>query len=131
MARRLLSIIPSLPLVGAIALACGEPSHVFEGRRFAPDRGCLGATEGLDVVTGDRPGACAPACLAQPLGDGGRAIYVATMCPPYPFAFDASGSDPRCLEVLAALERGDTCLADGGSTHPGRVDGGAEDAAPR
>ena len=43
---------------------------------------------------------------------------VSTMCAPYPFSFDASGTDPTCPAALAALERNDTCLVDGGSTNP-------------
>jgi hypothetical protein len=102
----------------ATALACGDGSHIFEGRLFRPDRSCLASTSSIDVVEGDPPGDCGPICLAQPLADGGRAIYVATMCAPYPFAFDASGADLLCPPALASLERSDSCLTDGGSTNP-------------
>lgn len=110
--------------VAAGVSACGEPSHVFNGRLYLSDRDCLAATTSLDVVPGEPPGTCDPACLVQSLGDGGRSVYVSTMCPPYPFAFDASGSDPRCPEALAALARGDRCLEDGGSTSPAPTPGG-------
>ena len=125
--RRLFAL--GLGLVSMLALyllACGDPSHVYEGRLFVEHRGCLGTTASVDVVEGDPPGSCAPTCLAQPESDGGRAIYVSRMGAPYPFAFDASGSDPACPAALAALERNDTCLVDGGSTHPlpPPVDGG-------
>ena len=118
-------------LLAAYGLACGDPSHVYEGRLFVERRQCLGTTASVDVVEGDPPGSCGPTCLAQPQSDGGRAIYVSTMCGPYPFAFDASGSDPACPQALAALERNDTCLVDGGSTSPAPpvVDAGALDAA--
>jgi hypothetical protein len=97
--------------------ACGESSHVYEGRLFSEDRRCLASTSSVDVVSGDRPGTCAAACLIQPLGDGGRSIYVSTMCGPYPFGFRLA-NEPPCDEALAALSRGDTCKADGTSTHP-------------
>jgi hypothetical protein len=111
-----LSLAPLAPV--AVVYACGDPSYVFDGRLFVEHRGCLGTTASVDVVEGEQPRRCPPACLAQPLADGGRAIYVSTMCPPYPFSFDASGSDPACPTALAALERDDTCLLDGGSANP-------------
>jgi hypothetical protein len=111
-----LATLPAFLLVGLGA--CGNGSHVFEGRLFVEGRRCLGTTASVDVVDGERPGACRPVCLAQPYPDGGRAIYVSTMCGPYPFAFDASGSDPACPSALDALARGDTCLTDGGSSAP-------------
>lgn len=103
---------------GLCALHCGDPSHVYEGRLFLEARDCLGTTASVDVVEGDMPGNCGPTCLTQPSSDGGRAIYVSTMCGPYPFGFDASASDPACPRALAALERNDTCLVDGGSSSP-------------
>lgn len=110
-----LLVVASLGLQG---LACGEPSHVYDGRLFLEHRRCLGTTVSVDVVEGEPPGDCGPVCLAQPQRDGGRAIYVSRRCAPYPFGFDASGTDPACPEALAALERSDTCLVDGGSTSP-------------
>lgn len=123
---RRLALLAALCAPALAALACGEPSHVFEGRLFLPHRGCLGTTSSVDVVDGEPPGDCGPTCLAQTLPDGGASIYVATMCPPYPFAFDVSGTDPRCPEALAALSRDDTCLVDGGSTHPPPADAAAD-----
>lgn len=111
-------------VVGAL-LACGDPSHIYEGRAYVDSRDCLGTTSSVDVVDGDRPGTCAPVCLTQGHPDGGRTLYVSSMCGPYPFQFDASGSDPRCGAALAALTRDDTCNADGTSTHP-IPDGGAD-----
>jgi hypothetical protein len=102
-----------------VAMACGDPSHVYAGRRFVDDRGCIDPTTSLDVVTGDVPKqACAPTCLTQPHPDGGRTVYVSTMCAPYPFGFDATGADPVCASALAASARNDTCLEDGGSLAP-------------
>jgi hypothetical protein len=70
-------------------------------------------------------------CLVQRRADAGRAIYVATMCPPYPAAvdFDPSGTDPACAPALAALARNDTCATDGGSANPLPADSGAADSA--
>jgi hypothetical protein len=102
--------------------ACGvDGTHIYRGRLFVEARNCLGTTSSVDVVEGDEPPTgteCAPACLAQRRAEGGRTIYVSTMCGPYPFDFDTSGSDPACGAALAALGRDDTCLSDGGSTAP-------------
>ncbi len=100
------------------ALSCDGGAHVYQGRLFLEERQCLGTTSSLDVVSGEPTGDCGPRCLVQPGRDGGRAIYVATMCPPLPYGFDASGSDPACPAALAALARGDTCFVDGGSSQP-------------
>ena len=127
MGRRLLGTVTALLAAIALAVACGDTSHVYEGRLFVADRGCLGTTASVDVVDGERPASpCPEACLVQPLADGGRAVYVATMCAPYPFGFDTTGSDPVCPRALAAHERGDTCLADGGSSRPAPRDSGAD-----
>jgi hypothetical protein len=121
MGRRLVwcSVLVPLLLVVIHAIACGDPSHVFEGRYYLQHRDCLGTTASIDVVEGDSPERPCPAvCLAQPQSDGGRAIYVTAMCAPYPHLFDASGNDSLCSPALAALARSDTCLVDGGSAHP-------------
>lgn len=99
-------------------IACGDPSHIYEGRAYLESRDCLGTTSSVDVVEGERPGSCGPVCLAHGHPDGGRTLYVSTMCAPYPFQFDASGRDPSCPAALAALGRDDTCNVDGTSTHP-------------
>lgn len=115
-----------LAVVACILHACGDPSHVYEGRLYRDDRDCLGTPSSVDVVTGDDPGTCAPVCLVQRTFDGGRAYYVSTMCPPYPHGFDASGTDPVCPDALAAFERNDTCLVDGGTTNPLPRDAGTD-----
>jgi len=91
-------------------VACGDASHIYEGRLFVEERRCLGTTSSLDVVEGERPGQCAPVCLVQPQRDGGRAVYVSTMCGPYPFGFRVT-NEPPCDEALAALGRNETCTA--------------------
>ena len=115
-------------LVGLAALACmthvsackDDGTHVYIGRFYLEGRDCLGTSSSLDVISGDEPGECAPICLVQKRAEAGKTIYVATMCPPYPAAveFDTTGSDPTCRRALDALARGDTCLSDGGTTHP-------------
>jgi hypothetical protein len=124
--RRLAWLLASIGTIAA--LACGDPSHVYAGRRFAPERGCVEPSTSLDVVTGTMPSQpCAPACLAQPHPDGGRSIFVSTMCAPFPYGFDPSGTDPLCPSALAASARNDTCFDDGGSKSPlPPVDAGAD-----
>lgn len=109
-----------------VAACEDDASHVFEGRLFIAERDCLGTPSVIDVVSGGEPSRCAPACVVTASTDGAAAAYVSTTCPPYPPRSDASGSDPRCARALAAFARGDTCLADGGSTHPAPGDAGAD-----
>ena len=115
----------AVPLAALVCIlhapACKDDgTHVYVGRLFVEARDCLGTSASVDVVTGGDPGDCAPICLLQHHGEGARAVYVATMCAPYPAGveFDTSGTDPACPAALAALARGDTCLSDGGDTHP-------------
>lgn len=121
--RAILALLVPLAVRACImhASACKDDgTHVYLGRLFVEARGCLGTTSSVDVVTGGDPGECPPICLLQHRAEGGRAIYVATMCAPYPAGveFDTSGTDPACPAALAALTRDDTCLSDGGDTHP-------------
>jgi hypothetical protein len=102
------------------ALSCKDDgTHVYVGRLFLEARDCVATTSSVDVLPGDEPGTCDPICLLQPRAEGGRTVYVSTMCPPYPQPdFDLTGKDPVCPRALAALARNDTCLSDGGTTHP-------------
>jgi len=105
--------------IAGIAIACGDPSHVYEGRLFVENRACVGTPSSIDVVEGEQASTkCGARCLAQPHSDGGRSLYVSAMCEPFPFMFDASGSDPKCPAAIAAYERTDTCYLDGGSANP-------------
>jgi hypothetical protein len=114
----ILLFIPAAIVVIVIA-ACGDPSHIYEGRLFLESRNCVGTPSSIDVVEGDPPTTkCPVRCLTQPHRDGGRAVYVSTMCEPFPFNFDASGNDPACAKAIQAFERLDTCLLDGGSANP-------------
>lgn len=109
--------------------ACSEDgTHIYTGRLYLEARDCLGTPSSVDVVDGNEPGTCAPTCLVQRRAEGGRVIYVSTMCAPYPFDFDTSGSDPRCPAALASFARNDTCFSDGGSSAPA-LDASAADAA--
>lgn len=109
-----------------VAVACGDPTHVFQGRAWIEARQCLGTTSSVDVVEGSTTRTCNAACLTQPHPDGGRSVYVSSMCAPYPFMFDAAGNDPQCPPALAALVRDDTCQGDGASTNPLPRDAAAE-----
>lgn len=122
----------ALLLLGApaailVAVACGDPTHVYQGRAWIEERQCLSATSSVDVVEGDPPGNCNATCLTQAHTDGGRSIYVSPMCAPYPFMFDAAGNDPQCPPALAALVRDDTCKGDGTSSNPPPVDAATND----
>jgi hypothetical protein len=107
-------------------IACDDvASHVYQGRLYREDRGCVATTSAVDVVEGADPGSCAPVCLVGK-EDGTRVVYASTMCAPYPKFFDTSGADPACALALAAFTRGDTCFADGGSAHPEPRDAGTD-----
>jgi hypothetical protein len=116
-ARASLAIALFLPL--AVILACSdtERAHVFAGRLYESDRGCLDSVAGIDVVDGPVPASsCFSQCLVSPpdADSGLRTVYVSTMCAPFPPAFDTSGSDPRCADALDAYARNTSCLTDGG-----------------
>jgi hypothetical protein len=120
-ARRTAAVATAaLSLTCVLHLSCKDDgTHVYVGRLFVEARDCLGTSSSVDVLSGDDPGTCAAVCLLQPRAEGGRAVYVSTMCPPYPAPdFDVSGKDPVCARALAALARNDTCLSDGGTTRP-------------
>ena len=119
----------------ACAIACtlhssgctDQRSHVYLGRLYVEARDCVGTTSSVDVVDGE-PAAtsCAPVCILERRPEGGRVLYVSTMCAPLPsFGFDNSGTDPKCPQAIAAFLRDDTCLSDGGTTKP-VVEGGVE-----
>lgn len=98
----------------SLLCACGDPSYVYQAKLYDEARDCLHRTEAVDVVSGDFA-QCKGVCLAEPpFEDAGRRIWIATMCEPYPYPWDASGNDPACAPAFAAAVRRTTCLDDGG-----------------
>lgn len=119
-----------LPVAGVLVYACGGGSaHIFLARALDEGRDCLGEVASVDVVFDDSPPECDATCLTQANDDGGtgRVVWLATMCPPYPHDFDASGNDPACAAARAAAGRHDICFDDGGSSDP-VVDAGSDAA---
>jgi hypothetical protein len=126
---------PAAFVAGVVAFACiihaygckNDGTHVYQARFYLEGRDCLGTSSAIDVVEGEEPGNCEAICFRQVRGDAGNAIYVSSMCPPYPADpdFERSGRDPACPAALAAFARNDTCLSDGGSTRP-IVEAGAD-----
>ncbi|HWL86233.1 MAG TPA: hypothetical protein VNO21_10545 [Polyangiaceae bacterium] len=134
MGSRRSPLVLALPFaaMGALfaAVSCGDGSHVYGARTLDRTHGCVGPMVTLDVVTGDDPGMdCAIKCLVSTSAtDGDTPVYVSQECPPYPPNFDTSGLQSGCDEAIAAAERNDICLADGGSTNPGTQDASVQDA---
>ncbi len=123
--RTLAGALAAAGLVPVVVLACsGASSHPYAARRFDATRTCVDRTTTIDVVEGPPAANCSVVCLVGAAPDAGSSLYVSLMCAPYPPAFDASGKDPRCRAAIDALERGDTCFADGGSANP--VEGGTD-----
>jgi hypothetical protein len=109
----------ALLLFVALAACKNNTSHIYQGARWDPDKDCMDPVSSIDVLAGDDvPSTCTPTCLVAPAEqDGGRAIYVSSMCGPYPPLFDTTGAFPGCDRALAASTRGDACLADGGTSN--------------
>lgn len=126
-----LAVLAGVACMMHVSACKDDGTHVYFGQLYVAGRDCLGTPSAVDVISGDVPGDCAPICLVQKRGDAGKAVYAATMCPDYPAGveFDTSGTDPECPKALAALARGDTCLSDGGTTHPAPAPDASADAA--
>lgn len=125
---RTMNILASMILaVGWLAHAggCNEPrEHVYSAQLYATDRGCLEAYAPIDLVL--EPGGeahCAPVCLTQ-----GPSTYVSVMCPPYPAAFDTSGTGATCGAALDAFARGRLCASLDAGAEPD-AEAGVVDAA--
>jgi hypothetical protein len=71
----------------------------------------------MDVVSGNDPGTCDAVCILQHRADGGRAVYVSAMCPPYPSVeFEVGAQDPACTQALDAFSRKALCVNDAGAS---------------
>jgi hypothetical protein len=89
-----------------------EGPRVYTAMPFDATQGCLGAYAPLGLVEADElPATCAPVCLLQ-----SDALYVSTVCAPYPAeATVVSPSDSSdCESALAVLEMdgGGACQTD-------------------
>lgn len=121
--------IAVLVVLSAIAACTDNRSHIYAGRLFDPARNCLETASSIDVVDGTDPGSsCEKKCIATlaPSDGGLRQIYVSSMCPPYPTFSDTTETAAGCDHALAASERSDLCLADGGTSHPPVPDAGPD-----
>ncbi|HSQ62835.1 MAG TPA: hypothetical protein VLM85_06455 [Polyangiaceae bacterium] len=112
-----------------VLAACDSGSfYAYVARIYDLQRDCLSDVQAVDIGNGPDPGlGCAPKCLVASDQDGGVVVYATTMCGPVPYGVDSTGTDPRCAKALAAVQRSDICLADGGSTDPAEA---GTDAAP-
>ncbi len=126
-----LAFAGSIALLAAALPGCSDDpvSHVYSGRMLEAARACLDPVTSIDVVDGPAPASpCAPACFVAPYPDdsGVNAVYVSTMCAPFPPAYDATGTNAACGAALAAYARNDTCEDDGGTSHPADAGDGAD-----
>jgi hypothetical protein len=115
-----------------LATACDSGSfYAYVARIYDPQRDCLGDVEAVDIGNGSDPGlGCAPQCLVASDPDGGTVVYATTMCGPVPYGVDATGTDSHCSAALAAVQRSDICLVDGGSTNPLTAPDAGADVGP-
>jgi hypothetical protein len=71
--------------------------RVYTAQRYEPELGCLEAYAPLGLIEANEIGAlCAPVCLSQD-----DALFVSTVCPPYPAT--ASVEQPESEACAAAL----------------------------
>ena len=106
-------------MLGAASCDSAE-AHIYSAALFDTGRACLNPYAAIDIVSGpDGDSRCSPVCLV-----GNAAVYVSTVCPPYPdpVNWDTSGKSASCEGALAAFQRNDLCGSDGGSSNP--IDGG-------
>jgi hypothetical protein len=118
------------PALLAWLIACDSSpkSHVYVAAPYDAANGCFGASVSLAYV--DTPSGsfdCAPTCIVF---DG--AVYVSTMCGPYPSTSDPSQTDPDCPAALSAWPAEATALTNGGDScaSPADADGGGPADAP-
>jgi hypothetical protein len=132
--RRVAFVVAGAMLVGARfgTLGCNDSgSHIYAGAAYDPTLGCLDPLTSVDVVTGPEPMTpCGPVCIVAPPEDGGQAVYVSTMCAPYPGYPNVvePATNPLCVPALAAFHRDALCI-DGGVVLPPQPDAGPDAAS--
>lgn len=97
-------------VLGACATGCEDfGPRVYTAQLFQADPGCLEAYTPIGLVQAKDLGSeCEPVCLR--LGD---ALYVSTVCAPYPAEASIEGADvEECAAALAALD-GASCEESG------------------
>jgi hypothetical protein len=123
----------------AAVVSCDDVNeHILTAQLYDPNGSCVGASAGVDVVSGAAVGDnCTPTCLTTSTKDASF-TYVTTVCPPYPGDYSsesqaaATDAGDPCVGAFAAYEAyladGSTCVAvDGGpdAAGEGGDDGGA------
>ena len=127
--RKILFILLMTP--SAVPFACTDVvSHLYVGNGHNVPKDCNLSEVDIDVVEADNAGSsCNLVCLVESKSDAWMAVYTGRMCPPYPRDLKLNGDEALCAAALAARERNDVCLADGGTTNPTPVaDGGVTTA---
>jgi hypothetical protein len=132
----------ALGLIGAsfgIATACIDPdaNFVYTARPYDPADMCVGPYVELELVQGSggdsrctspEAGRSGPglACLVSNSG----AVYVSSVCPPYPPDYDTSGTNPACGAAIAAMANGVICEATDAALDASDAASSTPDGAP-
>jgi hypothetical protein len=98
-------------LLAAGAAACEDfGPRVYTAQLFQAEPGCLDAYAPIGLVQArDLGSECEPVCLR--LGD---ALYVSTVCAPYPAEASIEADTEECGAALTALGAGASCEETGG-----------------
>ena len=117
--NRAIPFVCVLTIAAAVAsvTACTEDvvGHIFRGRKYDQDKGCLDIPTAVDIVEGADPGeGCPLGCLIRTEADGGTNVYIATTCPPYPNSFVRADETPVCEDARTAATKGFSCANDAG-----------------
>ncbi len=132
--RSRLDLTVVVTLAAGACPACDDDpqSHVYIAAPYVASEDCFGPSASLaqvDTPNGDLD--CPPMCLLAPTSGGAKAVYVSTMCGPYPAGYDTSEADPLCATALAAWPAEAAALANGQSScaTPAGGDAGLADDA--
>lgn len=110
-----LTALLALTLVTVFACTDDVVGHIFRGRKYDVDNGCLAVPTAVDVVEGADPGeGCPLGCLLRTEEDGGKSVYIATTCPPYPPDFARADETPICQDARLAATQKYFCSTDAG-----------------